>query len=211
MNRISPVIEAHRFEPRDFVGGDPALDFINTVTGRDVEPRDWLDSYARLLEWAEGAELLPAKMLRRLARKAEAEPAAAEAALARARALREALFVLVAAIADDRAPPKQSLALLRQGWVAGVEAHELRYDDGRIAAALDDHAADLDLIAAMVAWRLVEFVLPLPAERLRICAGPNCSWLFADRSKAGRRRWCDMAVCGNAAKSRRFHERSRRR
>jgi Conserved protein containing a Zn-ribbon-like motif, possibly RNA-binding len=51
--------------------------------------------------------------------------------------------------------------------------------------------------------------LPLPMDRLRICQGPNCSWLFIDRSKAGRRRWCDMAVCGNTAKSRRFYARSR--
>ncbi|MGB6792588.1 MAG: CGNR zinc finger domain-containing protein [Pseudolabrys sp.] len=61
----------------------------------------------------------------------------------------------------------------------------------------------------MFAHRMVEHVLPLPMDRLRICQGPNCSWLFIDRSKAGRRRWCDMAVCGNAAKSRRFYARSR--
>jgi len=43
----------------DFIGGDAALDFVNTVTGRDETPRDWLDSYARLLEWAGRAKLLP--------------------------------------------------------------------------------------------------------------------------------------------------------
>jgi predicted RNA-binding Zn ribbon-like protein len=54
-------------------------------------------------------------------------------------------------------------------------------------------------------------VLTSPIERLRICGGPNCSWLFIDSSKAGRRRWCDMAVCGNFAKSQRFHSHTRRR
>jgi predicted RNA-binding Zn ribbon-like protein len=57
---------------------------------------------------------------------------------------------------------------------------------------------------------LVENVLRLPVERLRLCAGTDCAWLFVDRSKAGRRRWCDMAVCGNKAKSRRFNARERK-
>jgi hypothetical protein len=66
---------------------------------------------------------------------------------------------------------------------------------------------DLESIARMIAYRAVEDVLASPMERLRICQGQNCSWLFLDRSKGGRRRWCDMAVCGNAAKSRRFYAR----
>ncbi|KAF5409470.1 MAG: hypothetical protein Udaeo2_02480 [Candidatus Udaeobacter sp.] len=45
-------IESHPFSTGDLIGGDAALDFINTVTGRDQSPRDWLDSYTRLLEWA---------------------------------------------------------------------------------------------------------------------------------------------------------------
>jgi predicted RNA-binding Zn ribbon-like protein len=50
----------------------------------------------------------------------------------------------------------------------------------------------------------------LPLERTRICLGAECGWLFIDRSKAGRRRWCDMATCGNAAKSRAHYLRQRR-
>jgi len=37
----------------------------------------------------------------------------------------------------------------------------------------------------MVAYRMVEPVLTLTTDRLRICQGPNCSWLFIDSSKAG--------------------------
>ena len=204
-------IETHRFSPGDLIGGDAALDFVNTVTGRDQSPRDWLDSYPRLLEWAAFVHLLPKRVLRALAKKAQKEPAAAAIALARAKKLRETLFALVTGIVSGSAPPKNTLALLRQHWIAGINAHELRLDDGRVVAELRNDAADFDLIASMIAYRMVEHVLPLPKDRLRICQGPNCSWLFIDSSKAGRRRWCDMAVCGNAAKSRRFYARSRQR
>jgi hypothetical protein len=51
MKKILQVrIESHHFRNRDIIGGDAALDFVNTVTGRDQSPRDWLDSYPRLLE-----------------------------------------------------------------------------------------------------------------------------------------------------------------
>ncbi|MFK3795237.1 MULTISPECIES: CGNR zinc finger domain-containing protein [unclassified Pseudomonas] len=32
--------------------------------------------------------------------------------------------------------------------------------------------------------------------RLKACATPDCDWLFLDTSKNGRRRWCQMNVCG---------------
>jgi len=204
-------IESHPFSTGDLIGGDAALDFINTVTGRDQSPRDWLDSYMRLLEWAALVRLLPENILRALARRAKTQPKAAAAALTRAKVFRETLFALVTGIVSGSAPPKTTLALLRQHWIAGINAHELRFDDGHVVAELRNDAADFDLIASMIAYRMVEYVLPLPKDRLRICQGPNCSWLFIDSSKAGRRRWCDMAVCGNAAKSRRFYARSRQR
>jgi predicted RNA-binding Zn ribbon-like protein len=210
MKSTLPVtIESHRFATRDIIGGDAALDFVNTVTGRDQLPCDWLDSYTRLLEWAALVRLLPENILRALTRWAKTEPKAAAAALTRAKVFRETLFALLKGIVSGNAPPKATLALLREHWIAGINAHELRFDDGRVVAELRSDAADFDLITSMIAYRMVEHVLPLPKDRLRICHGPNCSWLFIDSSKAGRRRWCDMAVCGNAAKSRRFQKRLR--
>jgi predicted RNA-binding Zn ribbon-like protein len=210
-SNLPVAIESHRFSTGDLIGGDPALDFVNTVTGRDESPRDWLDSYARLLEWAALVHLVPKEILRALGRKAQREPAAAADALARAKELRETLFALVTGVISRSAPPKAALALLRKHWIEGINAHELRFDDGQVFADLRNDTVDFDLIASMIAYRMVEHVLPLPKDRLRICQGPNCSWLFIDSSKAGRRRWCDMAVCGNAAKSRRFYARSRQR
>jgi predicted RNA-binding Zn ribbon-like protein len=209
MNTSLPVIEAHRFLAEDFVGGDASLDFINTVTGRNGSPRDWLDGYARLLEWAAHANLLPGRVLRSLSQKATANPAEAAEALARAKGLRECMFAVAASASAGKPPSRGDLELLRNAWLAGSEAHRLRWLDGRIAVELDPAAAPLDLVSVIAAWGLVERVLRAPPERLRMCAGTDCAWLFVDRSKAGRRRWCDMADCGNAAKSRRFYAKSK--
>ncbi|MFJ3487229.1 CGNR zinc finger domain-containing protein [Pseudomonas sp. NPDC090202] len=42
--------------------------------------------------------------------------------------------------------------------------------------------------------------------RLKVCGTPNCDWLFIDTSKNGRRRWCQMNVCGAREKARRALE-----
>ena len=38
-------------------------------------------------------------------------------------------------------------------------------------------------------------------NRIRECGGHACGWLFYDRSKNNRRRWCEMEVCGNRARA----------
>jgi predicted RNA-binding Zn ribbon-like protein len=210
MNYILPVIEPHPFKPSDFIAGEAALDFVNTVTGRDDQPRDWLDSYQRLLEWAGRAKLLPPKSLQALTASAARNPESAARSLVKAKRLREALFEIASSITKRRSPSPESLELLRDHWLAGAEAHDFGMERGQLAAVLDPRADGLDLVSSMVAWRFVGQVLPHPPKKLKLCDGPNCSWLFLDTSKAGRRRWCDMADCGNAAKSRRHYARSQR-
>lgn len=207
MKRVFQVIESHAFKNKDFIGGEPALDFINTVTGRDLHPRDWLDGYARLLDWAGRVELLPESTLRRLADTARSAPDAAAAALQRAKELRETLFLIVTRLISGKVPEGTAIALLTRHWRAGADAHALQFEAGRLRLVLSADCLDLDALAHMIAYRFVDQVLSMPIERLRICQGRNCSWLFVDRSKAGRRRWCDMSVCGNTAKSHRFRAR----
>jgi predicted RNA-binding Zn ribbon-like protein len=209
------TVITHAFAPHDLVGGDPALDFINTVAGRDqaahAPARDWIDGYARLLDWAQLAGLLPARTIGALRVRASTHPARASTALRRAKELRESLFALTGSMIKGQAPPRAALGLLREHWLVAVNAHELRSTRGRVRATLRNNAAELDLVAAMVAWRVVENVLDAPPDRLRMCQGTDCAWVFIDTSKAGRRCWCDMKVCGNLAKARRFTSKARKR
>jgi predicted RNA-binding Zn ribbon-like protein len=46
-------------------------------------------------------------------------------------------------------------------------------------------------------------------RRLRRCSGRNCSIIFADTSRPGRRRWCAMDRCGNRDKVRAYRDRQR--
>jgi len=200
-----PVVEAHAFRDKDFVGGDVVVDFVNTVTGRNGRARDWLAGFAALADWAALTGLLPKHRCARLKKQAQGSPADAAAALQSARELRELLFKLLTQLIDERSPSQADLALLHAYWRGGVDRHALRRVDGSIRPVLTDSSAGLDGITDAMAMRAMDLLRDLPAARLRMCSGPNCAWLFIDSSKAGRRRWCDMAVCGNDAKARRHY------
>lgn len=43
--------------------------------------------------------------------------------------------------------------------------------------------------------------------RLKACRSDTCQFAFVDTARNRSRRWCDMAVCGNRAKARRYRSR----
>ena len=50
-----------------------------------------------------------------------------------------------------------------------------------------------------------------PPEILkRIKACPACGWFFRDDTRSATRKWCSMATCGSAAKSRSYYWRTKR-
>jgi len=81
----------------------------------------------------------------------------------------------------------------------------------RAGARLDHrHVGDpVDDALARLAEVLAREVGTDDTSRLRICANETCRWAFRDSSPTGRRRWCDMASCGNRAKAARHRARVR--
>lgn len=43
--------------------------------------------------------------------------------------------------------------------------------------------------------------------RLKVCAAPDCRWVFYDRSPANRGVWCSMDICGARHKMRTYRDR----
>jgi predicted RNA-binding Zn ribbon-like protein len=197
------------FRPADLVGGHVVLDLVNTVTGRDATPTDWLDGYARMLEWAALTGHFEPGVLSELERLAAADPAAGTRALRRLADLRETVHDVLAAMLDGEPPPAARLARLDALWRNAVAHASLTVAGRRAGPELGVGSSGLDYPRHELTLRALELLETYPPGRTRVCEGPRCGWIFIDRSKAGRRRWCDMATCGNAAKSRRHAERRR--
>ncbi|GGU77968.1 hypothetical protein GCM10010275_10780 [Streptomyces litmocidini] len=206
---MTGTVRPHPFHPRDLVGGHPVVDLLNTVTARNAEPVDWLDAYPRLLEWADLTGHFAPADLAALRRLAETGPARAERALARVRELREALHDLVTALVHGAPAPTEAVARVEEHWKHAATHARLAVHGATPRLRTTVGASGLDLIRHELALQALDLLRALPTDRTRVCPGPRCGWLFLDTSRAGRRRWCSMATCGNAAKGRTHYERRR--
>jgi predicted RNA-binding Zn ribbon-like protein len=112
-----------------------------------------------------------------------------------ARELREAVRTLLRAnngVAVDVAGPSAVLARaaraadLRVGFAAGTLVFE---STDQILAALAQAMTD-------GSW-----------SRLKACRSDTCQFAFVDTARNRSRQWCDMAICGNREKARRFRSR----
>jgi predicted RNA-binding Zn ribbon-like protein len=202
--------EQYALERTDLVGGHIVLDLVNTVTGRTSRPTDWLESYDRVLEWAALTDAFDASSLRTLHGLTTSERHTARA-LNRLRDLREAVYEVVFAAIRAKPAPKPAQARLERHWKTAVDAARLTFARGRAELTLDVETSQLDYPRHLLAVAAFDLLRALPLERTRECASPRCTWIFIDSSRGGQRRWCDMATCGNQAKSRRHYERTRSR
>ncbi|HET9225564.1 MAG TPA: ABATE domain-containing protein [Thermoanaerobaculia bacterium] len=182
--------------PFKYIGGDPSLDFVNTVDWTEQGPiKERLTDYARLTRWAEGAGILSRADAERL-RKA-AQPREAKAAYKSALRLRDVLQRLYASGSDAAWEEFNELLgkALRHLGVSPLgkwEWHDVE---------------SLESVLWPVVWSAANLLTSEEAQRIRVCAGPDCGWMYVDRSRNGLRRWCQMETCGTLEKSRRRADR----
>lgn len=203
------IIEKHSFHSGDLVAGNVALDFINTVTGRDVTPRDWLNGYKSLVEWAQLCAVFKAQDLDALSLAVDHNPAGAKAALARATRFREALCRSVYVMVNEGSSCMEDQLEIERTYQAAMKSARFEWSTTGCHLTWTVEDSGLNLITHVVAVHAIYLLANLDIERLRVCAGENCGWVFLDTSRSGRRRWCDMATCGNVAKARRHYNRVR--
>jgi predicted RNA-binding Zn ribbon-like protein len=183
------------------VGGDLALDFVNTRAGPPGAPDDdVLTGYPELVTWGVYAGALTeaeAAALRRLSRQ---DPDGAHVAFGRSLRTRDYLDEVFRALAADRSPSTSVLARLRDDE-ADALGHA-RLDRGSTFAWT--WRADRTLVRPLrpVVHAAVQLLTTGPLDRIKGCGG--CSFLFKDESRNSSRRWCSMDDCGTAEKIRRY-------
>jgi predicted RNA-binding Zn ribbon-like protein len=117
--------------------------------------------------------------------------------------LRQAIARCALAAAGNGALPERDVATLNSFAGDDPPVPILRADRSCVRAATDPARAAL----AAIARDAIE-TLASPARRLRTCEA--CGRVFEDRSRAGKRRWCSMARCGNRSKLAAFRRRRQR-
>jgi predicted RNA-binding Zn ribbon-like protein len=196
-----------------YVGGDPALDLVNTVDWTSRGPEDErLRTYEDVTRWAEGAGVLDAAAGRRLRRVASERPRAAAAAVEYAHQVRGTLRDLFGAIARGESPGA-ALPRFNRLLADAMKPLEVAPDDrGREPAGYDwrwrGQDSDPRAVVWPVIWSAAGLLRSEELGNVRVCDGDDCGWMYVDRSRNGFRRWCQMRTCGTREKTRRRRESS---
>lgn len=191
---------SHERYPFAFVAERLWLDFVNTDTG--ARGSDPLHDFERFVRWLEAARVLDVERSATMQRRALQQPGGALAVLADARRVRSVLRVLAergVVIIEARV---EALGEINRvlGRSAGTRHVELCADGSFARAFVPVGDAFAGLLIPIVE-NAADALILAELVRVRRCADPRCGRVFQDATKNGRRRWCDMATCGNRAKA----------
>jgi predicted RNA-binding Zn ribbon-like protein len=191
--------------PFKYVGGDPAIDLVNTVDWTRQGLRDErLGDYQRLTRWAEGSGVVSPQLAAKLRRKAAGFPNEAGTVYRATLRAREIIRRLLVELAEGAAsagavgdfnrillPALQHLRVRPLGTAPGLQL------------GWEDEDNRLDSVLWPVLWSAASLISSEEASRIRVCGGEDCGWMYVDRSRNGLRRWCQMESCGTREKTRR--------
>ena len=188
------------------IGGGLCLDFANTLYGHADAIHEYLFDYRDLVLWSRHAGILSSQKAEMLLSKGDQAPAESEAVFHSAIQLRETIFRIFASLAHDEIPQETDIYKLHQVWLENQSHSKLvRTNDGFAIKWKEGDAFDLMLWP--ITHSAVELLTSDGLKRLKQCG--RCDWLFLDRSRNGRRRWCSMDACGNRIKMARRYKRQK--
>jgi predicted RNA-binding Zn ribbon-like protein len=194
MSTADPLAKLHPSEwDFRFRSGRLCLDFIATVGDRDHMAFDRWNDTQDLGRWCVEAGLIP-----------KAGPVSDDQ-IAAARRLRETLYRLMMAALARTTPDPADLAFVNS------EARKAAFVP-QLTAIGEPHAwtseKPYEAVLATVARDAID-LLSGDLVRLRKCADTQCSILFLDTSRPGKRRWCSMDGCGNKVKKAAYRKRQK--
>ena len=192
------------------VGGELALDFTNTSSGRGLpDHRDHLQAPADIADWAACARVLPPAEAAWLRMAASADSLLGDRLMRSALQLREDIYTIGVEVAARRAAAPEPIDRIR-----AIHAHCLQ--KARLVPFGDHFAwhwtaqlSPVEAVLGPISLSALTTLLQADLSRIKQCPGEKCGWLFLDTTKNKSRRWCEMEVCGNRAKQKRIASRAR--
>lgn len=159
-----------------WVGGRPSVNFTATLGKRLQDPVERIPTPADLSRWFRDAGLTDDLV--------DVSPRTYNQAID----LREALYRLLTGTARD-------VDLVNRWSSRPLPGPRLTSE-----LTLERPETDANGLLTLLARDAVEVLAGPLRDRIHTCAADDCSLLFVDESRAGRRRWCSMNTCGARAK-----------
>ncbi len=176
-----------------FVSGNLALDYVGTLNERFSSRVEQLNAPADFGAWLIRAALV------------DRAPDVSESDFSRAIKLRETIFAVIARDIDQQSPRlTRTERMIINGAAAEPPPVARLTTSGRVVRAGDANAG-----MSAIARDAIALFDRDDGSVLKWCADDACTHPFLDRSRGHRRRWCDMAGCGDRAKAAAYRSRKR--
>jgi predicted RNA-binding Zn ribbon-like protein len=118
--------------------------------------------------------------------------------------LREAAADVLYTGLEGRKPSAMPLKALARFFKGALGPQELIWRDSRLDWDWPELEAWPELPLWLLSLSAASLMITDEMKHVRACENPDCRLLFLDTSKNHTRRWCDMRLCGNRMKARRF-------
>jgi predicted RNA-binding Zn ribbon-like protein len=190
------------------IAGHPVLDFVNTLDYRfrDAGPIELLSSHADLMGFVRQSGLASDSQCAALQGTSHT-PAAAKA-LRSARELREGLAAWFYAADAENPARLEAVKTLERCFLDADRHRELAALNAlRVAWTWGRFENHPHLPVWLIARAAAGLLISEDTGRIHQCKSAACRWLFLDMSRNHSRCWCDMKICGNRMKARRFQRR----
>lgn len=193
------------------IGGMGVLDYVNTCNGRRPgtslqEVVDKLSSLEDIVHWFLRAGLIEPEEHGHLLQLVHDASWQTVTAFEQLIACRESLYQLFLPVALGHSVDQDRLGELNH-MLAITSAQRLLVSTPlgviwrwRSCNTLEDMTSGF---IGRMASEAAALLTSSDLVRLKACATPDCDWLFIDTSKNGRRRWCQMNLCGAREKAKR--------
>ena len=182
------------------LGDHLAMDLINTQARSHGELQDFWRTGDDVLRWLARCGITPAP---------DAGPVDLAALLEQAQALRALAQQLITRCKNGKDGKEGDIDGLNTYLQAYLSAPLLeRGADGQLMLGRRARANALACLLGPVAEAVAQLLAEGDFDLVKQCEHPDCILWFVDRTKAHKRRWCSMALCGNRYKAAQFRKKN---
>lgn len=201
--KSQPFERPSRAGSLELVGGALALDLTNTSSGRGTPGhQEHLRDFDTVMQWVARARIVTPADCAYIRTTAASRPKWARAFFERLLEVRELIWTIATALAEQRPVAEKLRAALTAAHAASLRFAEIKVRDGVYIWTWNPRRDMRAAILGPITLSALTLFMEKDLSRTKRCAGLECGWLFFDATKNKRRRWCEMRVCGNRAKVR---------
>lgn len=194
---ISEILHNETQSGAPMLGDHLAMDLLNTEARDDGKAVEFWNSDAEALHWLARYGIAPAT---------QSETFASGELLNQAKALRKLARQLITGFKDGKTPEISELNQYLHAF--DTAPHLARDAEGKLTLNRVSHTDSIGSLLGPVAEAVAELLVEGKVDLIKQCEHPDCILWFYDRTKAHKRRWCSMALCGNRHKAAQFRKRS---